>query len=202
MLNQKHARRFPTAKLRALKNPRHEAFAQALARGMSASAAEENAVLIKKPEKTVKRDEMGRFEQRGTGLIKKASKKPKAGHLYQPGHTNPGPGRPKGSKNKTKLALKEAILAALDKLGGDEYLARLAVENSSAFASLLGKILPHTLAAASDSDGGAGVQMTFRRVIVWPGGREEVEGVTPKQLPAPQQESIAHQPQVGENGSN
>ena len=33
----------------ALKNPRHEAFAQALARGMSASAAEENAVLIKKP---------------------------------------------------------------------------------------------------------------------------------------------------------
>jgi hypothetical protein len=27
--------------------------------------------------------------------------------------------------------------------------------------------------------------LTFRRVIVWPGGREEVEGVTPKQLPAP-----------------
>ena len=76
----------------ALKNPRHEGFAQAVARGMSASAAEENAVLIKKPEKTIKRDEMGRFEQRGTGLIKKASKKPKAGHLYQPGHTNPGPG--------------------------------------------------------------------------------------------------------------
>jgi hypothetical protein len=37
----------------------HEAFAQAHARGMSASPAEENAVLIKKPEKTIKRDEMG-----------------------------------------------------------------------------------------------------------------------------------------------
>jgi len=48
----------------ALKNPRHEAFAQAVARGMSASAAEENAVLIKKLEKTIKRDEMGMFDRR------------------------------------------------------------------------------------------------------------------------------------------
>jgi hypothetical protein len=24
--------------------------------------------------------------------------------------------------------------------------------------------------------------LTFRRVIVWPGGREEIEGVTPKQI--------------------
>jgi hypothetical protein len=41
MLNQKHTRRFPTTELPALKNPRHEAFAQALTRGMSASAARE-----------------------------------------------------------------------------------------------------------------------------------------------------------------
>jgi hypothetical protein len=27
--------------------------------------------------------------------------------------------------------------------------------------------------------------LTFRRIIVYPGGREEIEGVTPKQLPAP-----------------
>jgi hypothetical protein len=39
MLHQKHTRRFPTTELPALKSPRHEAFAQALARGMSASAA-------------------------------------------------------------------------------------------------------------------------------------------------------------------
>src|SRR5262245_33112102 len=182
----------------ALKNPRHEAFAQAHARGMPASAAEENAVLIKKPEKTIKRDEMGRFEQRGTGLIKKAAKKQKPGiNLFQPGHDRPGPGRPRGSRNKTTLVLREAILAALDKVGGVEYLARLAIENSSAFASLLGKVLPSTL-AVSDSDGGADVQMTFRRVIVWPGGREEIEDVTPKQLPAP---SIAALPAVGENAS-
>ena len=44
--------------------------------------------------------------------------------------------------------------------------------------------------------------ISFERIIVWPDGHREVEGVTPKQLPAPQQESIAYQPQVGENGSN
>jgi hypothetical protein len=63
------------------------------------------------------------------------------------------------------------------------YLTRLAVENSSAYAGLLAKILPQTL-AASDSNGGK-VQITFRRIIVHPGGREEIEGATPKALPAP-----------------
>src|SRR5262249_41236213 len=184
----------------ALKNPRHEAFAQAVARGMSASAAEENAVLIKKPEKTIKRDEMGRFEQRGTGLIKKAAKKQKPGtNLFQPGHDRPGPGRPRGSKNKTTLVPREAILAALDKVGGVEYLARLAIENSSAFAALLGRILPHTLAATSESDGGKQAAITFQRIIVWPDGHREIEGVTPKQIT---HERMPHQPQVGENSSN
>jgi hypothetical protein len=28
-------------------------------------------------------------------------------------------------------------------------------------------------------------KLTFERVIVWPDGRREIEGVTPKQLPAP-----------------
>ena len=44
--------------------------------------------------------------------------------------------------------------------------------------------LPTTL-AADESGGGLGVRMTFERVIVWPDGHREIEGVTPKQLPAP-----------------
>jgi hypothetical protein len=60
----------------------------------------------------------------------------------------------------------------------------LALENSSAYAGLLAKVLPTTL-SADQSSGGAGVQMTFQRVIVWPDGRREIEGVTPKALPAP-----------------
>jgi hypothetical protein len=42
---------------------------------------------------------------------------------------------------------------------------------------------------ADDSSGGASVKMTFERVIVWPDGRREIEGVTPKALPAPEPDS-------------
>jgi hypothetical protein len=125
--------------------------------------------LIKKTE-DIKRDAMGRFEHGCRGG-------PRA-----------GAGRPKGSQNKTTLALKEAMLGALEAAGGKEgsigYLTRLALDNSSAFASLLGKVLPTTL-AADESSGGVKVKMTFTRVIAWPDGRKEIEGVTPKALPAP-----------------
>jgi hypothetical protein len=125
----------------------------------------ENVEPLKKSDKLVKRNANGQFERGSKALA--------------------GAGRPPGSKNKTTLQLREAILSALDKVGGDEYLARLAVENSSAFASLLGKILPHTLTAASESDGGTNVGIVFQRVIVHPGGHREVVGQTPKQLLAP-----------------
>ena len=45
------------------------------------------------------------------------------------------------------------------------------------------RLFPHTLTAASESDGGGPVE--FQRVIVWPNGHREIEGKTPKQLPAP-----------------
>jgi hypothetical protein len=109
------------------------------------------------------------------------------GHL-QKGHSGlPGAGRPPGSLNKTTVALKQAILDAAEAAGGEEgmvgYLRRLAIENSSAFSGLLGKVLPSTLTA--ETDGGAGLEVRFVREIVYPGGRTEIEGVTPKQLPAP-----------------
>jgi hypothetical protein len=50
-------------------------------------------VLIKKPEKTIKRDEMGRFDRRADRI----------------GQGLAGPGRPKGSLNKTTTQLKEAL---------------------------------------------------------------------------------------------
>jgi hypothetical protein len=135
----------------------------------------ENAQPLKKWDKLVKRNANGQFERGSKALA--------------------GAGRPPGSLNKTTLALKEAVLSALDKLGGDEYLVRLGIENSSAFASLLGKVLPTTL-AASESDGGVGVKVSFERVIVWPDGRREVEGVTPKQLPSPSPVSVENNDQL------
>jgi hypothetical protein len=55
---------------------------------------------------------------------------------------------------------------------------------TSAYAGLLAKVLPTTL-STPESGGGAGVKLEFRRIVVWPGGREEIENVSPKQLPAP-----------------
>jgi len=157
--------------------------------------------LLKKAE--IKRDEMGRFEQHGTGLIKKKQNNKSMSNPFVKGSRGgprAGAGRPKGAPNKVTAALKEMILNSLDRVGGEEYLAKLAIENSSAYASLLGKVLPTTLPAA-DSSGGKQNAITFERVIVWPDGHREVEGVTPKQLPKPQQNSMPPLPEVGEKAS-
>jgi hypothetical protein len=131
-------------------------------------------VPLKRPE--FKRDEMGRFEQRGAELIKKPKKTSK--HVVErrgDRFGGPGPGRPPGSLNKTTLKLREAILAALDQVGGVDYLAKLAIENSSAFSSLLSKVLPTQLASDADSNGGS-AQVVFTRVIVRPGEAKTIDG--------------------------
>ena len=55
-------------------------------------------------------------------------------------------GRKRGTPNKTTTQLKEAILTAAERAGGQEglvcYLERLANSNAPAFATLLGKVLP------------------------------------------------------------
>lgn len=53
-----------------------------------------------------------------------------------------GKGRPKGSPNKVTKTIREAIEASFDKVGGADYLARMAVEQPSAYMGLLGKVLP------------------------------------------------------------
>jgi hypothetical protein len=45
-------------------------------------------------------------------------------------------------------------------------------------------LLPHTLAAASESDGGKQAKITFERVIVWPDGHREIEGAVRLRLPS------------------
>ena len=65
--------------------------------------------------------------------------------------------------------LREAILAAGEIAGGEDgltgYLVMLARENSSAYAGLLGKILPHQLATDAETNGGVGVKLEFRRIV-------------------------------------
>jgi hypothetical protein len=53
-----------------------------------------------------------------------------------------GGGSRKGQPNKLTGAVREMVLAALNELGGIEYLKRQAEKNPVAFMALLGKILP------------------------------------------------------------
>jgi len=67
-----------------------------------------------------------------------------------PNRGNAGKGRPKGTPNKATKQLKEMILEALDRKGGVAYLVVQADENPTAFLTLIGKVLPMTIAGAGD----------------------------------------------------
>lgn len=53
-----------------------------------------------------------------------------------------GRGRKKGELNKLTRTIKEAIELSFEKVGGADYLARMADEQPVAYMTLLGKILP------------------------------------------------------------
>ena len=58
------------------------------------------------------------------------------------GDGTPGPGRPKGSSNKTTADVKAMVLEALKHAGGAEYLCMQAYDNPKAFLALVGRVLP------------------------------------------------------------
>ena len=60
-------------------------------------------------------------------------------------------GRSKGTPNKLTVALKDMILGALDDAGGQRYLVKQAKENPGPFLTLLGKVLPTTIAGDPDN---------------------------------------------------
>lgn len=85
---------------------------------------------------------------------------------FKKGEKRPRQGRPKGCLNKANQALREMILSALDEQtgGGVAYLKRQAVENPGPFMTLLGKVLPTTL--AGDADNPVSVVSKIERVII------------------------------------
>lgn len=81
---------------------------------------------------------------------------------------NAGPGRPKGSPNKTTALLKDAIIKAAEAVGEDGngkgaltgYLTFLAKGEPKAFSGLLGKVLPMQI--TGEGDGPLQVQIIKR----------------------------------------
>lgn len=76
---------------------------------------------------------------------------------------NAGKGRVKGVPNKVTKALKAMILGALDDAGGQQYLATQATANPAAFMTLVGKVLPLTL--AGDPENPVAVQEIRRSIV-------------------------------------
>ena len=68
---------------------------------------------------------------------------------------NAGKGRPKGVPNKITADLKRAILEALEAAGGEGgsvgYLTTQAATNPASFMTLVGKVLPTTVAGDPDN---------------------------------------------------
>jgi hypothetical protein len=58
------------------------------------------------------------------------------------------------------------------------------------------------LAADADSNGGEDRAITFTRIIVMPDGQRWVEGVTPKQLPAPASHVLPNSDQPASDASD
>ena len=64
----------------------------------------------------------------------------------KPGRVKSG-GRKKGTPNKATKLIKDAVMESFAKVGGVDYLVRVADEDPKAYLILLGKILPSEINA-------------------------------------------------------
>jgi hypothetical protein len=60
-------------------------------------------------------------------------------------------GRKKGSPNKVTKDLRAAIIGAYDAVGGQAYLERVAIDDVKTFCTLLGKVIPTTVAGDEEN---------------------------------------------------
>ncbi len=61
-------------------------------------------------------------------------------------------GRQKGTPNKLTATVREMIIAALEKVGGQAYLEQQAKENPVAFMTLVGKVMPTEVVGKDGKD--------------------------------------------------
>ena len=85
----------------------------------------------------------------------------------------PGSGRKKGSVNRETKALKEMVMGALDKKGGEDYLVRQADENPVAFMSMVSKYIPAEVKMDAEMKG----SLTFNFIRAIPERDEDIKEV-------------------------
>jgi len=85
------------------------------------------------------------------------------------GDGTPGPGRPKGSVNKTTVAAKEAIAIAASKLGGADRLVAWAQEDPQNERVFWGTIYPKLLPLQVSGEGGGPVALSMAVKFIAPG---------------------------------
>lgn len=81
---------------------------------------------------------------------------------FKKGEKRPGQGRPKGVLNKNNQQIRDMIVAALDGLGGIEYLQRTAESHPAAFLSLIGKTMPLQVTGDPDAPLQHSITVTFK----------------------------------------
>ncbi|MXO72880.1 hypothetical protein [Alteraurantiacibacter buctensis] len=75
----------------------------------------------------------------------------------------PGPGRPKGSQNKTTKAAKEAIAEAAEQLGGTNRLVAWAKEDAKNEHAFWSSIYPKLLPLQVAGEGGGAISVTINK---------------------------------------
>ena len=77
-------------------------------------------------------------------MVEKQAKVPKSGR----GGARVGGGRPKGSLDKGNALLRDMLAEAVNTVGGSAYFVDLAHSHPTAFAALVGRLLPMQVTGA------------------------------------------------------
>lgn len=107
---------------------------------------------------TISYESTDRTDRRAMAEVVPNSRQPAPGRGSKPGERRGG--RQKGTCNKLTASLKDMILGALDDVGGRDYLAEQGRKNPGVFLTLVGKVLPMSVAGAD------GTPASPRRVII------------------------------------
>jgi hypothetical protein len=111
---------------------------------------------------------------------------------------NAGKGRKKGVPNKVTKSVREAIEAAFQSVGGEQYLAEQARSNPTGFLALLGKLLPSgasvNVGVQINEDGRQPFEAILERALHIQGGTPDWKARTHEQIGALYQRWAAGEP--------